>query len=162
MTVLKRSLDPLVLRGKKSFLRLHREWTQTPHASLPFAPRVCLPREDCPGPALPYPALPYVGLHPGLSSSVAQSVPLGVQPAPLECLGWVKLSAWSLALSLHAAVPSPDERIRISLQAPELSLPKGARPAGGFCTWDSVGFPENQGLAGSGSGSPWEALGGIR
>ena len=81
--------------------------------------------------ALSCPALPCVGLHPGLSSRVAQSVPLGVQPAPLECLGWVKLSAWSLALSLHAAVPSPDERTRISLQALELSLPKGARP----CWW---------------------------
>lgn len=133
MTVLKRSLDPLVLRGKKPFPRLHREWTQTPHASLPFAPRDCLPREDCRGPVLPCPALPCPALASTQAppASTARSVPLGVQPAPPECLGWVRLSAWSLALSLHAALLSPDGRTRISLQAPELSLPKGARP----CWW---------------------------
>lgn len=41
-------------------------------------------------------------------------------------------------------------------------FPRVPDPAGGFCTWASVSFPENQGLAGSGSGSPWEALDGIR
>lgn len=123
-------LRPSGPERKEAFPEAAQGVDANPTCQPPIRPQRLSPTRRLPGPCPPLPC-PASASAQAPPASIARSVPLGFQPTPPECLGWVKLSAWSLALSLHAAVPSPDGRTRISLQAPELSLPKGARP----CWW---------------------------